>query len=812
MTAVPPIAPKKPSPFHYGCVHENRGSGALIDPPIKIHSDYGWIYDKTRSDPDVIGHLHAENAYTCAMTDHLEPVRESLYNEMLTHYQEADVVPVCTTDKWQFFTETVEGLSYTIYSRAPAGAPISSRTTYFDENDVAKRLGSSFTSFGSISPSPNGRYVAYSVDVSGNERNTIYIRDIATNIDFDVVNDTATSVVWASDSGSIFYVSQSETERAYKLWRHVIRFPASTHADSSPEAMSFTPVDPAPRDHKGADAATVDRGADSLLYTEEVQDSILNMYKTVDRRFLLVGSASYTSTAVYAVRLDVPSTAPVRAHLVLARRDGVLAHVDITRATLPPSAACGAAAAAAAPSDAAVDVASDPPLSAADGTLVGVVRDSNIGDVEFHLVRGALGEPTAVTAWGPRSTKGRALVGAYSWLPFIIAFDSFAIVLGREHASSQVFVLHYWDVANPSAAGAPAGDKGIDDAVAIDFGMAVRDASASRGHQGGADRRTVRVVMSSLTVPQRSYDYDVDTRKLTLVHATPLPGDFSCDDYVTACVRVPNGDVEVPVSLVWRRPAGSADAAAAAGAASECVPPQGTFLHLYAYGSYGICADPSFKLPRLPLLKRGITYAIAHVRGGGECGFSWYDPVGKLLSKKNTFSDFVAVSEWLVDKGYTTPQRLSIEGRSAGGLTMGAALNARPDLFRAAILGVPFLDVLRSMGDPEIPLTIEEWSEIGNPNEAAYHDYIKSYSPIDNIRAAVYPPTLMLAGLHDPRVGYWEPAKYAAIRRSVADPSSGPCLLKCDMEYGHFSAADRYKYLRESAWWMAWLLDGVAQA
>ena len=242
---------------------------------------------------------------------------------------------------------------------------------------------------------------------------------------------------------------------------------------------------------------------------------------------------------------------------------------------------------------------------------------------------------------------------------------------------------------------------------------------------------------------------------------------------------------KVPISIIYRKDNFKADGS--------------NPLYLYGYGSYGITVDPTFKSSILPLLDRGFIYAIAHVRGGSFLGTEWYED-GKMLKKMNTFKDFISCAEHLIDKSYTSTGNIVIEGRSAGGLLVGAALTMRPDLFKTVIAGVPFVDVLNTMCDPTIPLTTPEWEEWGNPNEKIYYDYMRQYSPYDNIKNTSYPNILALGGLNDPRVQYWEPAKFIAkLREYDQDPKSGIKILKTEMEQGHFGNTDRYKYIKETA-------------
>ena len=253
----------------------------------------------------------------------------------------------------------------------------------------------------------------------------------------------------------------------------------------------------------------------------------------------------------------------------------------------------------------------------------------------------------------------------------------------------------------------------------------------------------------------------------------------------------PDG-TRVPVSVVYRLPLernGSSP------------------LLLQGYGSYGLSFDPGFSSNLLSLLDRGYVGAIAHVRGGEEMGRAWYDG-GKLLNKRNTFTDFIAAAEHLVAEGYTSPDRLAINGGSAGGLLMGAATNLRPDLFRAVIAEVPFVDVVNTMLDATLPLTVIEYDEWGNPNDPTYYEYIRSYSPYDNIASRDYPHMLVTAGLNDPRVAYWEPAKWTA-RLRARKTDRNRLLLRTNMGAGHGGASGRYDYLREVAFKYAFLLDVI---
>ena len=301
---------------------------------------------------------------------------------------------------------------------------------------------------------------------------------------------------------------------------------------------------------------------------------------------------------------------------------------------------------------------------------------------------------------------------------------------------------------------------------------------------------TLRFLYTSLVTPRSVYDYDMDTRERELKKRYAVLGGYDPANYTSERVFATTSDgVRIPVSLVYRR-----------GVVSDGRNP----FYLYGYGSYGIITEPSFSSERVSLLDRGCIYAIAHIRGSGDLGRRWYED-GKLLNKKNTFTDFIACAEHLIAEGYTSPDRLAIGGGSAGGLLMGAVMNLRPDLFHTVVAHVPFVDVINTMLDETLPLTIAEYEEWGNPNDQTYYDYIRSYAPYENVLPVAYPNLLVTAGLNDPRVSYWEPAKWVAkLRDSKTGDST--IVLRTNMGAGHGGPSGRYSRLKEKAFEYAFVL------
>ena len=305
------------------------------------------------------------------------------------------------------------------------------------------------------------------------------------------------------------------------------------------------------------------------------------------------------------------------------------------------------------------------------------------------------------------------------------------------------------------------------------------------------DTPILRMAYTSLTTPSSVYDFDMNTKSKELLKQQEVVGDFNAEDYTSERIFVEARDgAKVPVSIVYKK-----------GTAIDGTAP----LLLYAYGSYGYSMDPYFSSSRLSLLDRGFVYAIAHIRGGQEMGRSWYED-GKLLHKKNTFNDFVDCGKYMIEKGYANEDKLFAMGGSAGGLLMGAVVNQAPELWKGVIAAVPFVDVITTMLDESIPLTTGEYDEWGNPNNKEYYDYIKSYSPYDNVEAKSYPSLLVTTGLHDSQVQYFEPAKWVAKLRELKTDQN-PLLLHTNMEAGHSGNSGRFQQIKETALEYAFLLD-----
>jgi oligopeptidase B len=329
----------------------------------------------------------------------------------------------------------------------------------------------------------------------------------------------------------------------------------------------------------------------------------------------------------------------------------------------------------------------------------------------------------------------------------------------------------------------------------LDFGEPTY--AAGVGANPEYNSSTLRYTYTSLTTPSSVYDYSLTNKEKKLLKQQEVVGGYNSKDYVTERLTATAKDgTKVPISIVYKK-----------GFKKDGNAP----LLLYAYGSYGSSMDANFSSSRLSLLNRGFAYAIAHIRGGQEMGRQWYED-GKMMKKINTFTDFIDCAQFLVNEKYTSKNHLYAQGGSAGGLLMGAVVNMAPDMWNGVIAQVPFVDVINTMLDESIPLTTNEFDEWGNPKNKEAYDYMKKYSPYENIEKKAYPNLLVTTGLHDSQVQYFEPAKWVAKLRATKTDKN-VLMLKTDMDFGHGGASGRFDYLKDVAFNYAFLfaLEGIVE-
>lgn len=720
----PPIAERKPHEVAIGKVdHQNRGASPM-DPPMTINDPLFWLRDDSRSNPDVLKHLRAENEYTEARTAYLHEFREKLYGEHRAHLQETDKDYPLPLGDFEYFKRTEEGKSYKIHCRQPRGG--GTEQVLLDENKLAE--GKAYCGVEDVEPSPTHQLVAFTADFVGYETYNLYIKSMSIESGEDIgqdmepeLRDVADFAWGAADDSELFYVTFDDAHRPYAVWRHVLGRP---------------------------------QDEDQRLLLENDELFNVGVRRSRDGTLVIVTSESTETSEVHYVDISRPGDRELCC--VRKREAAVRYSVEPQNSQLY--------------------------IITNKGDLKNqVLRTCKLGQSDWEPVYAKTSSGADEDVEDEQAASEVLPHSEIRSLDDVFAFKTFIAITGRENGLAQVWVLEKNSLHR----------------------VQWPDASYWCGVQADAEFHSekLRLQYSTLVLPLTDVAYDVQARKSEVLRTRPVPN-YDPTAYATARVHATASDgTPIPISLLWQKDLRTA-------------PSEGGLpgpVHLYGYGSYGISMEPSFSSSRLPLVDRGVVYAVAHVRGGGEMGrWKWYEEGGKYLQKRNTFTDFVACADLLLSDGWTDgPRNLSIEGRSAGGLLVGAVLNLRPELFGAAIAGVPFVDVLITMCDPSIPLTCGEWEEWGNPNDSKFFDYMRSYSPVDNVTSKSYPALLITAGLHDPRVAYWEPAKYAQVvreRRTNQENDGKDVLLKMDLETGHFSASDRYRYLRELAFDQAWLL------
>ncbi len=661
---------------------------------VSIHGETridDWFWLRHRDDPEVIAHLHAENAHTETWFAPHAGLKQQLYDEMLARIQEDDDDLPWRKNGWWTWSRTATGRQYETWLRRrdEPGAP---EEVLLDLNALAE--GKPFLQLGAFDVSPDARLLAYSLDETGALDYTLRVRDLASGQDLPLAIAQTEDAAWGNDSRTLYYLTKDEAKRTHRIWRHRL-------GDGTP---------------------------DELLYEETDELFWLGLGKTRDERWIVVSSGSKDTTELRVIDADDPAAAP---RVVLPRQSGIEMSLDHRH-----------------------------------GRFYLLANDSGRN---FRLVETAADAPSLQTA--------RELIAHRDdvMLEDIDLFERWMVVQERDRGTLKLRVFEWVD-----------GAWGRD--WHIPFDETVYSAGGDVNAEFASD--VYRVAYTSMVTPHSILDVDLRSGERTLMKRQPVLGGYDPALYDSTQIMARSADgTEVPISLVWKR-------------RWRMGQPQP--LLMYGYGAYGIPVDPYFSSSRLSLLDRGVVFAIAHVRGGGDRGRRWYDD-GKLASKPNSFTDLVACAEALVAQGWTTPAQLIIEGGSAGGLLVAAAANLRPDLFRAVVAEVPFVDVVNTMLDESLPLTVGEFLEWGNPKEPHHYAVIRSYSPYDNLREAAYPAMYLRAGLNDSQVPYWEAAKYAAKLRTLKTDDE-PVLLSVNMDAGHGGASGRYDALAERAEVLAFML------
>ena len=657
---------------------------------------YAWLQE--RDTDAVLDYLKAENSYQEAQLADQAKLREALFQEIKGRILETDLSLPSPWGPYLYYTRTTAGDEYPRHYRCPRPADDSlsvderREQLLLDPNALAE---GGFFSLGAFSISPDHQRLAYSLDTTGDEIYTLFVKELSNDkvseLSFEQCDG---SMTWANDSLTLFFGELDETHRPHKLWRYRLDGTAAEEVFHEPDGRFF-----------------------------------LHCYRSSSERQLILSLGSKTTSEVWV--LD--ATQPQQPFTCLAPRQENHEY-DVDHGLL-------------------------------DGQWTWLIR-SNRDGINFALYQ------AADTGVAPTEADWQNLI-PHSDTVMIdgLSLNASAMTLSLREGGLPIIEVHPQDL--------PA------------YRVQLPDAAYSLHVQNSLEFVSTRIRLryEALNRPAQIRQLDLASGEQVVLKQTPVLGPFDADAYVSQRLwaTAPDG-TQVPISLVVKREA-----------LGQPVP-----LYLYGYGAYGESLDPWFSHSRLSLLDRGVAFAIAHVRGGGELGEAWYR-AGKQEHKHNTFSDFIACAEHLIANGFTTAEQLAISGGSAGGLLIGAVLNQRPELFKVAIAEVPFVDVLNTMLDPDLPLTVTEYDEWGNPQEPQVYDRIRAYAPYENVSAQAYPALLVIAGYNDSRVQYWEAAKWVAKLRATKTDDN-PLLLKTELGAGHGGMSGRYQGLRDVALEYAFVL------
>ncbi|PZP09588.1 MAG: peptidase S9 [Pseudomonas protegens] len=658
---------------------------------------YAWLQE--RDTDAVLDYLKAENSYLDAQLAHQGPLRETLFQEIKGRILETDLSLPSPWGPYLYYTRTTAGDEYARHYRCPRPADDSLTVDESREQlllDPNALANGGFFSLGAFSISPDHQRLAYSLDTTGEEIYTLFVKELASDKVSELSFDNCDgSMTWANDSLTLFFGELDDTHRPHKLLRYRLDGTAAEEVFHEPDGRFF-----------------------------------LHCYRSSSERQLLLSLGSKTTGETWA--LD--ATQPQLPFTCLAPR--VEGHeYDVDHGLL-------------------------------DGQWTWFIR-SNRDGINFALYQAA---DNGVI---PEQDDWQLLVPHNPEVMLDgVTLNAAAMTLSLREGGLPIIEVHPRDLPV--------------------YRVQLPDAAYSLHVQNSLEfsSERIRLRYEALNRPAQVRQLQLADGQQQVLKETPVLGPFDPEAYVSQRLWATAADgTQVPISLVVKR---------------DCLG-QPTPLYLYGYGAYGESLDPWFSHARLSLLDRGVAFAIAHVRGGGELGEAWYR-AGKQEHKQNTFSDFIACAEHLIAQGLTSAQQLAISGGSAGGLLIGAVLNQRPELFKVAIAEVPFVDVLNTMLDPELPLTVTEYDEWGNPEEPEVYARIKAYAPYENVRTQAYPATLVIAGYNDSRVQYWEAAKWVARLRATRTDDN-PLLLKTELGAGHGGMSGRYQGLRDVALEYAFILN-----
>nr|WP_029249691.1 oligopeptidase B [Microbulbifer agarilyticus] len=676
----PPVAKKVP---HKMEIHGHE----RVDP-------YYWMRDDSRSDPEMLAHLEAENSYVDQVMEHTKPLQDALYEEMVGRLEkDKSSVPVKVRGYWYYTRYESDG-EYPIHARKKDSLE-AAEEVLLNVNSLAE--GQSYFNVAQTAVSPNNTLLAYPEDTVGRRIYTIRFKDLNTGelLDDQLENAEGT-VVWANDNQTVYYINKDpQTLLGYQVKRHKLGTPQSE---------------------------------DVVVYEEKDNTFYTFISKSRDGSMVYIHHYSTLVKGVSALDANTPNGEFQPLHPLEPRHEYFVQKLG-------------------------------------DAFFI----QTNWQAENFRLMQATLDTVSDKSQWVEVIPHRENVL-----LEDFTTFEGRLAVVERADGQSALRII---GLSN-------------EDDFEVGFNDPVYQLSLSRNPEVSAD--AVRISYSSLTTPNTIYDADLLTGDLKLLKQDKVLGDFDRTRYQAEGIRITARDgKEIPVSLVYRK---------------DLFKKDGSHPMLqYGYGSYGNTIDPVFVPSIFSLLDRGFVFSIAHIRGSQKLGRPWYED-GKMFNKKNTFTDFIDVTKGLVEQKYAASDKVFASGGSAGGLLMGAVVNMEPDLYRGITAKVPFVDVVTTMLDESIPLTVNEYDEWGNPNNKDSYEYMLSYSPYDQVKAQDYPSMLVTTGLHDSQVQYFEPMKWVAKLRDLKTDDN-QLLFHTNMEAGHGGSSGRFRRNKERALEYAFYLD-----
>ena len=651
-----------------------------------IIGDYGWLRDNNWpdvKDKEVLEYLNKENAYCDEVMKPRQDITDLLYQELKDRIKEEDYTVPVKIDDYYYYSFIEKGQDYWVHARKK-GALDNDKQVTLDENELAQ--GKDFLNIRAVEESPDHKLLAYSADYDGDERYTIYLKNIDEGENLkDEIDNTFGNVIWHENNQGFFYIPANEQWRAKEIYYHEI----------------------------GAD-----KSQDKLIYKEDDETYSAWIGKSDSKQFIFLGSSCSNATEAYYISLDDPEMKP---QLILKREENHLYSVNHHN----------------------------------DYFYI----QTNDAGKNFRVVK------TFVTALSKENWQEVIPHSDKVYIERIDLYQDHMVVSTKELGLNKIEIIN------------------LNDKTSQFIGFPDPAYSASLQYTT-FDAQAIRFSYSSLNTPFSIREYNFKSQNIQILKTQEIPSGFDSSEYAVERVWVTARDKEkVPVSLVYKKSLFKKDGS--------------NPLYLWGYGSYGISIPPSFNRNIISLVNRGFVYAIAHIRGGDDLGFEWYEKA-KFLNKRLTFWDFIDSAQHLIEEKYTSKGNIVIAGGSAGGMLMGVSVNEAAELYKCAVAHVPFVDVLNTMLDESLPLTPGEFKEWGNPKDKKYYDYIKSYCPYSNVKVQDYPAMFVTAGISDPRVTYWEPAKWVAKLREIKTDNN-LLLLKTNMETGHFGKSGRFEYLKEVA-------------